>query len=307
MVHFKFQFSVVIPLYNCEDYILKTLKSLEDQSFRNFEVIIVDDHSTDDSYDKTLSFLSNSSLNSKLVKRPDSLSKGVASSRNFGVQIANGEWICFLDSDDLFSVNKLHVLYQKICTIDSEYNCVYHPFITIREDGKEIKYRAHLDEEKEVDLYSDLLKQNVICTSTVAIKRNVFSSFKFNERLQGVEDYFLWLQISKSYNWLHINEPLTYYRLRDRSLMRNNRLDHYLNQYTLLHEELTNSKWIDLLHTQTLMKNQYKNIVHFYLPNSVKQKGFIKSFKKIFISNLQLRLKAKLFYLMVMNNIKKYL
>ncbi|WP_438968729.1 glycosyltransferase family 2 protein [Nonlabens sp.] len=100
--------SIIIPCYNREDLILETLNSVVQQSYQNWECIIVDDGSTDASVD-VVKAISKFESRIKIYSRPQHWTKGAASCRNFGIQHSSGELICFLDSDDLFDKNHLEI------------------------------------------------------------------------------------------------------------------------------------------------------------------------------------------------------
>ena len=98
--------SIIIPVYNRESYILKTLKSVQVQTYKNWECIIIDDGSTDNGVEKIGEFIS-SDARFKLYQRPPNLKKGASSCRNYGLRVSKGNFIQFLDSDDLLHPEKL--------------------------------------------------------------------------------------------------------------------------------------------------------------------------------------------------------
>ena len=102
-------FSTIIPLYNKADTILRTLASVESQTFRDFEVIIINDGSTDDG--DTVIQNSRFSNKCKLVSQPN---KGVSAARNAGAMLANGAYLCFLDADDEWFPDYLQTMYNLI-------------------------------------------------------------------------------------------------------------------------------------------------------------------------------------------------
>lgn len=98
--------SVVIPLYNKESYIIQTLRSVMNQTYANLECIIVDDGSTDKSVEMVSKFISEHELPWRLISQMNS---GQTKARNHGIRLARGEYIAFLDSDDLWPVNKIEL------------------------------------------------------------------------------------------------------------------------------------------------------------------------------------------------------
>ena len=91
------RFSVIIPLYNKGPYISKALASVIAQTFRDFELIVVDDGSTDDSFKEAQSVLENTDVKHQLIRQENA---GVSMARNNGARLASGDYICFLDADD---------------------------------------------------------------------------------------------------------------------------------------------------------------------------------------------------------------
>ncbi len=123
--------SVIIPAYNVEKYISKTLESLKNQTLRSIEIIIVNDGSTDDTRNVVINTLAGTDLEWKLI---DQENKGVSVARNIGLEIANGEYVHFLDGDDYVDSTFSEKLYQKAKC----YNCdiVFCIFDQVSSDGK---------------------------------------------------------------------------------------------------------------------------------------------------------------------------
>ena len=103
--------SVVIPLYNKESYIIETLQSVKNQTYPILECIIVDDGSTDNSVEIAGKFISDNKLPWILISQKNS---GQTKARNYGIQLARGEYVAFLDSDDLWPVNKIELQVEAI-------------------------------------------------------------------------------------------------------------------------------------------------------------------------------------------------
>ena len=98
--------SIIIPLFNKEDFVVETLKSIEDQTFMDWECIIVDDGSTDNSLGKVKDYIQDKER-FRLYNRPHIRMKGASTCRNVGLEMAKGKYIQFLDADDLVSSEKL--------------------------------------------------------------------------------------------------------------------------------------------------------------------------------------------------------
>lgn len=181
--------SVIIPMYNSEKTIKRTLNSVINQSYKNFEVIIVNDGSTDNSPDIVEQFIkSNSSYDITLVNQNN---QGVSVARNNGIKLAKGQYIAFLDSDDYWETNKL---YEQIKIMGD--NADIYLLGTLPKSSKD---DMNTEEINYID-FRKLLFKNYFMTSSVMIRKEVFSTVGyFNTQKKYSEDYDLWLRISQKY------------------------------------------------------------------------------------------------------------
>ena len=191
--------SVVIPSYDSENTIVACVQSVLCQSYKDIEIIIVDDGSTDRSMAVLKDFLEKKMLQEKIsivVQR----NQGPSAARNKGIDLAKGEFIAFLDSDDFWNPEKLKIQIQ-LLKEDKDaqlVGCVYNDNFN---KGKKRIIQIH---------FTDLLKKNYFPTPTVVARRKVFEELRFNEQQKYSEDYRLWLQVSKKYKCLLVNESLTH-------------------------------------------------------------------------------------------------
>ena len=188
-------FSVIIPTYNRSLQLKKALDSLISQTFKNFEVIISDDGSTDDT--KKLVVKYNSKLNIKYIWNENW--GGPARPRNIGIKESNGEWICFLDSDDWWYPNKLEGLSKNL----DGYDFLYH-LVDIFNSNTNTITNKQVGRELGVNPFKDLiLKGNGIANSSVAIRKSVMQEvgeISEDKLLVAVEDYDYWLRVLKITN-----------------------------------------------------------------------------------------------------------
>lgn len=199
-------FSIVLTSYNCSRFILETLKSIENQTYKNFEVIIIDDKSTDNSVNLIKKFIANKK-NYIFITNKKNL--GVCESRNLGFKRAIGRYICILDSDDLWHKDKLYITYRHIIKTKRDIYCTSYSFID--EESKKIKKDYTIP--KNIS-YKDLLKENFIGCSTTAIKRELFETYQMDSRFTH-EDYSFWLKLSRNgYKIEGIRNILVKYRIR---------------------------------------------------------------------------------------------
>lgn len=218
-------FSIILTSYNSEKYLKNTLKGITNQSFKKFEVIIVDDGSNDKTIDIVKNFKKKKNFKLNLIKLKHSGSP--ARSRNVGIKVSKGEYICFLDADDLFLKNKLFELNRFIRS--KKFDVYYHNVIL-----KHKKINLICKSVDQNNSFKDLLlNENKIVLSASCVKKSFLlkKKIKFNEnkKLISVEDYDFWLQISRHEgSFLLINKILGIYNLNDSSISKN-RYVHFLN------------------------------------------------------------------------------
>lgn len=199
------QVSVIIPVYNAARFIEKTVESVLEQTYEDYEIILIDDKSADDSYE----------IIKRLQKRDgrirvfqNSCNSGVSYTRNYGVDIANGEWIAFLDSDDYWEKTKLDKQ-MRIHLENPEIVLSYTGSSFIGEDGEKYEYVMHVNENVT---FKELLHKNVISCSSVIVRKDVIKKYAMKSDDMH-EDYTAWLNILREYPFAYgIDEPLLVYR-----------------------------------------------------------------------------------------------
>lgn len=204
--------SVIIPTYNRKDIILDAIQSVLSQTFKDFELIVVDDGSIDG----TVEYLTSLQMPITIISKENG---GVSSARNKGIEIARGDYIAFLDSDDVWLPEKLA---QQVVYISSHPNTalVYtDEYIEVNgEVQSQTRFeRANIGEEgKNNLLLSAFVQHTPIHTSAVMIKRSVLDEVGyFNESLKIHEDSELWNRVSKKYKFGFIDIPLATFRYTD--------------------------------------------------------------------------------------------
>lgn len=205
--------SIVITYYKKISFIEKTLQSILNQNYKNYELIFI--------YDDDLKFdleiikkLLKKFKKKKLIINKKNL--GVAKSRNTAIKYTRGDYIAFIDSDDIWKRNKLKtqlnfMIKNFICFSFTSYG-------VIDEKNKLLKIRRV---KKDVN-YNELIKTNIIGLSTVIVKRNLINKLRF-PNLKTQEDYALWLKLSRQGVKLnHLNKVLSCWRKTDNSLSSSN-------------------------------------------------------------------------------------
>ena len=200
--------TVIIPYYKNLKYIKKTLNSVYRQTYKKIEVIII----YDDSEKKDLFYLKKILQNFKKIKLLiNNKNVGAGPARNKAIKIANGKYIAFIDSDDIWKFNKLEkqINFMKINNI----NLSHTSYKIIDKLGKDIGFRK----AKHKLTYIDLIKSCDIGLSTVVVKKNFLNNSRF-ANLKTKEDFVLWLKLLKKDNIYGLDIALTSWRKQSGSL-----------------------------------------------------------------------------------------
>ena len=227
--------SVICPVYNSREYVLNSLESIISQSVKPFELIIVDDGSTDGTPDFIFSFLTskNVKFHWKIIKL---LHRGPGASRNSGILAAKGDWISFIDSDDIWSFEKLSKVKNVIST-NHEINFICHHEKYKKINGTEINLDFSENYNPQSPLSRQLFKRNLFSTSAVTCKRDLLiEGGLFDEHLMSIQDYELWLRLSRKINLLFIKERLGFYVQREGNITSGNWFKRMKNETKILYK-----------------------------------------------------------------------
>jgi len=202
--------SIITPNYNASKYIAATIESVQNQTYKNWELLIVDDCSTDNSIPLIESFLLKDGR-IKLFKLKKNLGSAVA--RNKGIEKAKGNFISFLDSDDLWFGSKLES--QVKFMLDKEIGISFTTYFYQKNQFKKII------KAREIVTYKDLLKNNFMGCLTVMYSVDLIGKQYF-PLLRKRQDWALWLKITRDGTKAYgISKPLAIYRKRETSLSSN--------------------------------------------------------------------------------------
>ncbi len=195
--------SVIIPTFNRADLLIEALESVLAQTCRDFELIVVDDGSTDETIDRIREY------RDRLIYLPQR-NQGVSAARNHGIRAAHGKWIAFLDSDDLWLPDKLKIQLEFFAANPSAKICQTEE-IWIRCGKRVNPMKKH--QKYSGWIFEQCLALCIVSPSAVMIERDLFNRVGlFDEELPACEDYDLWLRISKNYPISLIDRPLIYKR-----------------------------------------------------------------------------------------------
>ncbi|MFN3969591.1 glycosyltransferase family 2 protein [Flavobacterium sp.] len=261
-------FSIVIPVFNKEKFVANTLKSVLSQTFSDYEIIIVNDGSTDNSEAVIKTFTD------ERVQYFNKENEGVAVARNFGIDKAKSDFFCFLDADDFWHpafLETMHTYSQKFpeqkvfaCAIEVETQNKTFP----------ANYSIAKNEASEiVDFFDASQKECALWTSSVVIHKSVFETVgNFDTKIKKGEDTELWIRIGLQFPVVFIWEILARY-VYDRSSVSRN-LNYYFEPYTFekyASEEKKNPKL-----------KQYLDLNRFSAVIKCKLSGDIKTAKAIY-------------------------
>lgn len=196
--------SVIIPTYNRAHLISRAIQSVLDQTYRDLEIIVVDDGSADNTEEVIKSF-----KNEKIRYLQHNKNKGASAARNTGIRASRGEYIAFQDSDDEWFPDKLEKQIKAFNNSSPEVGVVYSGFYRVEGDKKIYVPNDDRFTYKEGNIHGELLKGNFVGTPAVLIKKECFERVKyFDEYIPALEDWELWIEISKHYHFKYIDEPL---------------------------------------------------------------------------------------------------
>jgi teichuronic acid biosynthesis glycosyltransferase TuaG len=200
---------IILPNYNSSKFIIKTISSIFNQTYKNWRLIIVDDFSDT----KTKSILKKISKNKKIKVFFLNKNYGAGFCRNFAIKRSNSPYLAFIDSDDIWKKDKLkkQINFMK----KNNFSFSYTDYKTFGEKKRKVNNPAKLN-------YFDFLRNTSIATSTMMIKRNIIGNIRFTNT-KICEDFFFKCKILKKVGYAFcLNQYLTNYRIRKNSLQSNN-------------------------------------------------------------------------------------
>lgn len=266
--------SVIIPTYNREKLISRALESVVNQTYKDIEIIVIDDNSNDNTEEVVREYIKRYNF-IKYIKH--NINKGGSSARNTGIKAAKGDFIAFLDSDDEWDLNKLEKVHD-IFSKDKSIKLVYSDIYLIDEKSRK---RVVDIKEKWDDPYLGLLQRNIIGgTSSIVISKDVIKNVGFfKDGLPSCQDWDFYIDIAKSNKIYSIKEPLTSYYIHLDSISGN--LNRVIDGHKYILEKVSNlvdmdNKYKDM--KKIIISEQYFNIAHIY--SNFKEFKMAKSFYK---------------------------
>ncbi len=228
--------SVIIPAYNTESFIAETLNSVLTQSYSDLEVILIDDGSTD----KTTEIVEKIARKDARVRLVFQQNAGVAAARNTGIKVAKGEWLAFLDADDIWYPCKLEKQLQRFQQLDETIGLVYCWSVLTRENSD--LTGGYIAFDFNGDVGHALTYLNFIGNASAPLIRRSaiedvggFDVTLKEQQAQGCEDWELYLRIAERYKFDVVPEFLVSYRQQSAAMSRND--TSMIQSYTLVMEQ----------------------------------------------------------------------
>lgn len=224
--------SVIIPTYNREERLQKTIESVLSQTYTDFELLICDDGSTDRSREMVAAF-----SDSRIRWIAGENSGGPATPRNRGIRKSTAEWLAFLDSDDLWEPGKLA---RQIEVVTETRFLAVCTNAKVLQDGK-IKKTPYLPlHEDKVFTFEEMLMTNYVICSSMLIRKSIVEQtggFPEEHHFKAIEDYALWLSASMRTDIYFLADPLTIYRDEPHDSIRGDFIEDELVKYNRILKE----------------------------------------------------------------------
>ena len=264
-------FSIIIPLYNKEKFILNTLESVFNQSFSDFEILVVNDCSTD----KSLEIIRNLN-NSKIKIIEHEINKGLSASRNSGIIDANADYLVFLDADDLLKPNYLEKIkflidnFPQAGLFATNYEEVYHK-------NHAVKPHLGLSEFKKDGIIEDFfltnLQQPIYCQSSICVRKIVFEKIGlYNEKINYSEDVDFNIRANYNFNLAYSPEKLVQYIMFD---------DNQITRNSIIGKKTPDFESFEYLTLNNSSIKKYLDVNRYMLANTFKRQGDLVTFKKL--------------------------
>lgn len=246
--------SIITPVYNAEKFISNTIESVVNQTYRNWEMLLIDDCSTDSSAE-IIKKIAEKDSRIRYIKLDKN--SGAAVTRNWGLEEAKGRYIAFLDSDDVWKEEKLQK--QMYLMKSKDIGFCFTSYRYMIEDGSPTNKVARAPEKIN---YNGLLKNTIIGCSTVLVDKEKIGDFRMTNIRRG-QDTATWLQLLKITDYAYgIYEDLVWYRVVDGSLSYNKlkAIKRTWNTYrNVEHLSLVKAMYVFVFYAYNALKKRIKN------------------------------------------------
>lgn len=212
----EIRISIIMANYNYEKYLSNAIESILNQTYTNWELIIIDDGSKDNSVNIIRKYCEKDSR-IKFFQHENAINKGLKNTLLLGLEITSNEWVAFLESDDVLKPNYLE---EKVKAIQNnpEAELIFNDIELFGDENEVRGYDNYLLTRQNIlnnpkIKYNDLLTVNIISTfSSVMIKKKALLTCDFNSPMPQSLDYYLWTQLYEKIKMIYISEKLTLWR-----------------------------------------------------------------------------------------------
>jgi glycosyltransferase involved in cell wall biosynthesis len=205
--------SVVIPVFNGAPYLQEAIESVLDQTYRNVEILVVNDGSTDGGVTSAIG-MDFATRYPDHVRYVSQANKGVAGALNTGISAMTGEFFCWLSHDDLYLPEKIEVQLEFWRGLESETAIVFSDWSYIDPEGTLLRH-VRLPREQVVRSPLSPVLAGGVNGCTILVPRKVMKDARFDERYRYVQDYRLWYDLARANGFFHLPLPLVRQRLHD--------------------------------------------------------------------------------------------
>lgn len=270
--------SVIIPTYNRARLLGRAIQSILNQTYPNFEIIVVDDCSTDKTENVVRSF-----RDERIRYIRQEKNTGAVVARNRGIKAAIGEHIAFQDSDDEWLPEKLEKQMKAFEIGPLDLGVVYTSYWRI-DRGRGVYWPPSYLKQTYGRIHDALLENNFIDTPTAVVRKECFEKVGLFENLPRLQEWDLWLRISKRYSFGHVNEPLVNAYLQPDSISRN------MNAFVIAREYILKKYFKEISKKPRLLRHHYFEIGTLLCLNGEIEEGRSYFFKAIRINPLDAKL-----------------
>lgn len=306
----KIFFSIIMPVFNTEKYLNKAINSILNQTFRDFEFILIDDNSNDESYSICLEY---AKKDKRIILMKNDKNMGVSATRNRGLDIAKGKYVTFVDSDDYINIEVLFKVYNKIKNMNIVVDCLKYGVIEEYFVKKELKYKkkcsvSEFFSENKNEIQNEILKLEQIplfgysCNSFYYLKVIKENNIKFRNYSMN-EDFIFNIEcFSFIKNFCFMNFLGYYYAKRGNNSLSSKKQDDYYELHMIKIESFLNmcNKSNNLTQrNKELIYWMYVRYVYSTIERNLSNKGYLLNL----IENIKRSKLYKQFYLIDFKNI----
>ncbi|MCI2228385.1 glycosyltransferase [Polaribacter sp. MSW13] len=259
--------SIILPVYNGEKYLSQSIESCLNQTYKNIELIIVNDCSTDTSLAIAEKY---QKKDNRIKIINNTANKKLPASLNIGHKTAVGDFFTWTSDDNLYLPNAIELMFN--CIVDQKVDFVYADFIQINDEGKELRV-FKLEQPEE------LIWRNVVGACFMYSKKVYVENKGYNESLFMVEDYDFWLRGFMEFKFYHINEVVYKYRIHQDSLT--NEINDNNSEKSIIFEKNKLKMYLDIFEKYNYPIVLREMIIELQKKNIVFYKKIIKNRKEI--------------------------